>query len=82
MKLFRSKYVRVSIVIITWAICAFAMSIVYYKLKELGLIWDNPDSYGGSWNSRKVIVGLVAGSSFMIAVIRIMDIITDGFKNA
>jgi hypothetical protein len=86
-----SKYTKVSIVIIIWAVSSLFMSLLYYWLKDIGFIFDNPDYLklpdGGyrynemSWNTRKVIFGLTGLSFFAIAVVKIIDIVSDEFKN-
>jgi hypothetical protein len=78
----KSKYVRVSFTIVMWATFAMLMSMFYYYLKSVGFIWDNPDKGSGdmTWNSRKVIFALVSLSSVAITIVRVVDIITDGFE--
>jgi hypothetical protein len=67
------KIFQTAVVIFTWAVLAFVMSIFYYWLKSVGLIWDNPGNFAGNetWNSRKVIFGIVGLSSFILAIVKI-----------
>ena len=68
-----NKIFQTALVIFLWAIFAFTMSVVYYWLKDLGIIWDNNGNFDTSptWNSRKVIIGIVSFSSFILAIVKV-----------
>ena len=78
------KLFHTALAIFLWGILAFTMSIIYYWLKDKGLIWDEPDQYKlpdgtwqcneMSWNTRKVIMGLLGLASFVLTVIKIIFI--------
>jgi heme/copper-type cytochrome/quinol oxidase subunit 1 len=73
------KLIQTAIVILIWGCTAFLMSIFYYYLKSIGMIWDNPDTRSefGTWNSRKVIIAIISFSSFIIAIVKIIFIWED-----
>lgn len=68
------KIFQTALVIFIWAILAFGMSVVYYWLKDVGFIWDNPDPGNDSpgWNGRKVIFGIVGIASFILTIVKIV----------
>ncbi len=80
-----SKFTKVSIVIVLWAVGAFLMSMFYYYLKTIGLIWDNADTFltepkykpDFSFNSRKVILGITAGAFLLLTIVKIADIVSN-----
>ena len=85
-----NKITKTMLAVITWAVIAFCMSILYYWLKTKGIIWDEPDYIKlpdgtikfkeFTWNSRKLIFGIVSLTSLAMLVISIINIWDDKFK--
>jgi len=67
------KIFQTGLVIFVWAILAFGMSVIYYWLKSIGFIWDNPDTYE-TFNGRKVIFGITAVASLVLAIVKVVTI--------
>lgn len=70
------KIAKTMLAVISWAVIAFCMSILYYWLKSKGIIWDNPTDpkMDFDWNSRKVIFGIVSLTSFIMLIVSIISI--------
>jgi len=70
------KIFQTSMVIFIWALIAFAMSILYYWLKSIGFIWDNPEPIRETlpWNGRKVIFAVTGLASFILAIVKVVII--------
>lgn len=79
------KLIIATITILVWGISSFLMSILYYWLKEKGMIWDNPEfildpnshTYyhdEASWNGRKIIFAVMGISMFFLMVTKVVTI--------
>ena len=80
------KTTKMALVITIWIIVSFLMSIIYYWLFDIGLIWDNPDYYMNEkgtwtnpvpWNSRKLIMGIASLAYTVLAIVKIVNIAED-----
>lgn len=78
-KILNSKIFKTWIIVLAWAILAFLMSAFYYFLKNIGLIWDNIGD--DTWNTRKVIVGIVSLASFVLMIVSIVLVWNDKSEN-
>lgn len=86
------KLFQTALVIFFWGLLSFCLSILYYWLKEKGIIWDNPDwvklptgewhKIEFDWNSRKVVFAIMSFGYFVLTVFRIILIWNTNMNNA